>query len=266
MMLDLMLLASRAVGQEASQCRSCRPSSTSLDRDVVVGGVLLTNCRPERIFWNWKNIGKMAGMTDSKNVTEHWSASSRAEKKVRKGGPSAANEAFLLPTIVKWTWECSSEVQMATTALPARHLSTTKGSCFRTCIASVSRAQLLPRRSRALLQSRQSSSSSSANVIDGAAKANYVTTPIFYVNADPHIGHLHSIVLADVLSRWAQARNRGWSSPPHAEAPTTRAIMCTGTDEHGIKIQKVAEASNVEPLALCDRVSGRFKVRLGDCT
>jgi len=91
-------------------------------------------------------------------------------------------------------------------------------------------------------------------------KPFYVTTPIFYVNAEPHIGHLHSSVMADVLRRYAELRYRGWSTYgtiPNDE--TTRALMTTGTDEHGLKIQRVAETMGVEPRALCDRVSQRFE-------
>ncbi|GAA5941851.1 methionine--tRNA ligase MSM1 [Sporobolomyces koalae] len=76
----------------------------------------------------------------------------------------------------------------------------------------------------------------------------FATTPIFYVNADPHIGHLHSTLLADVYTRWNALAH-----------PETRAVMCTGTDEHGLKIQRVAESQQVEPQALCDRVSERFR-------
>ncbi|BGP54040.1 hypothetical protein JCM8202_003039 [Rhodotorula sphaerocarpa] len=81
-----------------------------------------------------------------------------------------------------------------------------------------------------------------------ATKGFYATTPIFYVNADPHIGHLHSTLLADVYTRYAKLRN-----------PDQTAVMCTGTDEHGLKIQRVAEAKGITPNALCDSVSERFK-------
>jgi hypothetical protein len=83
-----------------------------------------------------------------------------------------------------------------------------------------------------------------------ADKSFFATTPIFYVNADPHIGHLHSTLLADVYTRHARLRD-----------PATPAIMCTGTDEHGLKIQRVAEAKGIPPKELCDNVSERFKVR-----
>ncbi|GAA5989184.1 hypothetical protein JCM10908_001196 [Rhodotorula pacifica] len=79
-------------------------------------------------------------------------------------------------------------------------------------------------------------------------KSWYATTPIFYVNADPHIGHLHSTLLADAYTRYARLRN-----------PNRPAIMSTGTDEHGLKIQRVAEAKGMTPKELCDNVSERFK-------
>ncbi|ORY55326.1 methionyl-tRNA synthetase [Leucosporidium creatinivorum] len=77
----------------------------------------------------------------------------------------------------------------------------------------------------------------------------FVTTPIFYCNADPHIGHLHSTLLADVYGRFSRLRN------PLAPPP----VVCTGTDEHGLKIQRVAEERGMTPQELCDGVSPRFK-------
>ncbi|KAI8911925.1 tRNA synthetases class I (M)-domain-containing protein [Powellomyces hirtus] len=74
----------------------------------------------------------------------------------------------------------------------------------------------------------------------------YITTPIFYVNADPHIGHLYSAVLADTLKRWYDLQ--GYST-----------VFSTGTDEHGQKIQEAALKNNMEPGAFCDRVSENFK-------
>lgn len=54
-------------------------------------------------------------------------------------------------------------------------------------------------------------------------KPFYVTTPIFYVNAAPHVGHLYSMVLADIIKRWELLKGE-------------KAILCTGTDEHGMKV------------------------------
>ncbi|WFC96413.1 methionine--tRNA ligase [Malassezia brasiliensis] len=91
-------------------------------------------------------------------------------------------------------------------------------------------------------------------------KPYYVTTPIFYVNAEPHIGHLHSDVLADVLCRYQTLRTGGWTRNANGVyPPPTHAQFATGTDEHGMKVQRVAESQNVSPRALCDRVSQRFR-------
>lgn len=75
---------------------------------------------------------------------------------------------------------------------------------------------------------------------------HYVTTPIFYVNAKPHIGHLHSMVFADCLHRW----NKFWLRP-------SRAV--TGTDEHGTKVANAAAAAGVPPKLFVDRLSESFK-------
>ncbi|SCZ97632.1 BZ3500_MvSof-1268-A1-R1_Chr4-3g07317 [Microbotryum saponariae] len=83
-------------------------------------------------------------------------------------------------------------------------------------------------------------------------KQFFVTTPIYYVNADPHIGHLHSTLLADVLARYNTLRHSTHGNP-------CSSLLCTGTDEHGLKIQRVAEAQRIAPLELCDRVSQTFR-------
>ncbi|CDU26141.1 probable METHIONYL-TRNA SYNTHETASE, mitochondrial [Sporisorium scitamineum] len=99
-------------------------------------------------------------------------------------------------------------------------------------------------------------------------KPYYVTTPIFYVNADPHIGHLYSDVLADVLARYYGYMRSEYPSYDTSGAPVNnidngsarvKPILGTGTDEHGLKVQKVAEAAKEDPRSLCDRISQRFK-------
>lgn len=96
-------------------------------------------------------------------------------------------------------------------------------------------------------------------------KPYYLTTPIYYVNADPHIGHLYTSVLSDVLVRWSALRHQGRSpAGPLGPAPEQDGpLFCTGTDEHGLKIQKAAEDLGVLPSTLCDQVSTRFR-DLGD--
>ena len=74
----------------------------------------------------------------------------------------------------------------------------------------------------------------------------YITTPIFYANAEPHIGHTYTLIVADMLARFWRARGRD-------------VFVTTGTDEHGDKIQQAAAAAGVTPKAHADRVSGIFR-------
>ncbi|GAA5900630.1 methionine--tRNA ligase MSM1 [Sporobolomyces salmoneus] len=114
-------------------------------------------------------------------------------------------------------------------------------ACQRPQLLRICRTSVSPPFKRLKLVRCESTSSSQP-------KPFYCTTPIFYVNADPHIGHLHSTLLADVYTRWNRLRE-----------PQRGAVMCTGTDEHGLKIQRVAEAKGVSPKELCDGVSERFR-------
>ncbi len=74
----------------------------------------------------------------------------------------------------------------------------------------------------------------------------YVTTPIYYVNDKPHIGHAYCTVLADVAQRWQRLLGR-------------EAYFLTGTDEHGQKVQEAAEMRGISPQAHCDELHLAFK-------
>lgn len=74
----------------------------------------------------------------------------------------------------------------------------------------------------------------------------YITTPIYYVNDIPHIGHAYTTIAADVVARYR--RMDGYD-----------VFFLTGTDEHGQKIEKTARSLGEEPKALADRVVVRFK-------
>ena len=74
----------------------------------------------------------------------------------------------------------------------------------------------------------------------------YVTTPIYYVNDRPHIGHAYTTVLADVLARFHRSVG-------------DRTFFLTGTDEHGQKVQNAAEKNGVPPLQHCDETVIRFQ-------
>jgi methionyl-tRNA synthetase (EC 6.1.1.10) len=74
----------------------------------------------------------------------------------------------------------------------------------------------------------------------------YITTPIYYVNDVPHVGHAYTNIAADTLARFY--RLRGYN-----------VFFLTGTDEHGLKIQKSAEEKALSPKELADRNSENFK-------
>ncbi|XP_038555303.1 methionine--tRNA ligase, mitochondrial [Micropterus salmoides] len=84
-------------------------------------------------------------------------------------------------------------------------------------------------------------------------RSYFITTPIFYVNASPHLGHLYSAVIADCLHRYKLLQ--GFNSK-----------FATGTDEHGLKIQQAAEAAGKDPLTFCTDVSERFKHLFSSCS
>ena len=74
----------------------------------------------------------------------------------------------------------------------------------------------------------------------------YITTPIYYPSGDPHMGHAYSSILADVFARFMRNNN-------------SKVFFLTGTDEHGLKIQKAAERNGLDPLDFCDKISKNFK-------
>jgi methionyl-tRNA synthetase len=78
------------------------------------------------------------------------------------------------------------------------------------------------------------------------SKPYYITTPIYYVNASPHIGHAYTTIVADVLARWARMAGR-------------ETFFVTGTDEHGDKIAEAAQKAGISPKQYADGISGQFR-------
>ena len=74
----------------------------------------------------------------------------------------------------------------------------------------------------------------------------YVTTPIYYPNGIPHIGHAYTTVAADIVNRWHKLKGE-------------ETYFLTGTDEHGKKIEEAAQAQNMEPKAFVDTLIPDFK-------
>lgn len=76
----------------------------------------------------------------------------------------------------------------------------------------------------------------------------YLTTPLYYVNAKPHIGHSYTNIAADVLARYNRQR-----------LGKENVLFLTGTDEHGQKIAKAAQSAGMEPQAFTDKISLTFR-------
>ncbi|MCK8783732.1 methionine--tRNA ligase [Roseomonas sp. NAR14] len=80
----------------------------------------------------------------------------------------------------------------------------------------------------------------------GARPRTYLTTPIYYVNDRPHIGHAYTSLATDVLARWRRLDGH-------------EVFFLTGTDEHGQKVEKAAADAGMDPQAFTDRVSQHFR-------
>mgnify|MGYP001595732035 CR=1 FL=1 len=74
----------------------------------------------------------------------------------------------------------------------------------------------------------------------------YITTPIYYVNDVPHIGHAYTTIAADVLARYWRLRGR-------------EVFFLTGLDEHGQKVQQAAAKAGIDPQAHCDKLAPQFQ-------
>ena len=74
----------------------------------------------------------------------------------------------------------------------------------------------------------------------------YITTPIYYPSAKPHMGHAYSSIIADFFARFKKIDG-------------FNVYFLTGTDEHGLKIQRAAEKKGVKPLQFCDEISETFR-------
>ncbi|MCA1623010.1 MAG: methionine--tRNA ligase [Acidobacteria bacterium] len=83
------------------------------------------------------------------------------------------------------------------------------------------------------------------------SKTFYITTPIYYANSLPHLGHLYTTTVADIIAK--HKRQRGFDT-----------FFLTGTDEHGVNIQRVAQKENKSPREYVDFISGEMKKKFAD--
>ena len=77
-------------------------------------------------------------------------------------------------------------------------------------------------------------------------KKFYITTPIYYPSGKPHMGHAYSSIIADVIARFKKSEGNV-------------VYFLTGTDQHGLKIQREAKKNNKNPKNFCDDLSLTFK-------
>jgi methionyl-tRNA synthetase len=77
------------------------------------------------------------------------------------------------------------------------------------------------------------------------AQKFYITTPIYYVNDKPHIGHAYTTVAADILARWHRQKGE-------------RVFFLTGTDEHGVKVAQAAQSTGKSAQEFCDGKAAEF--------
>src|SRR4030042_1498823 len=77
---------------------------------------------------------------------------------------------------------------------------------------------------------------------DQRAKRFYLTTPIYYVNARPHLGTAYTTIIADIIARFMRMQGH-------------EVLLVTGSDENSQKIVEAAQAAGKEPLAFCDEMA-----------
>ncbi len=80
--------------------------------------------------------------------------------------------------------------------------------------------------------------------VDGPRRF-YVTTPIYYVTAEPHLGHAYTTIIGDALTRWHRLLGED-------------VKYLTGTDEHGLKVQQAAEAAGLDPRTFVDGIAPKY--------
>src|SRR5437879_13848864 len=74
----------------------------------------------------------------------------------------------------------------------------------------------------------------------------YLTTPIYYVNARPHVGHTYTTIVADTIARYKRMRG-------------CDVVFLTGTDEHGQKVERSAKAAGLAPQEFVDRIAAEYR-------
>jgi methionyl-tRNA synthetase len=182
-------------------------------------------------------------------------------------GPGSAAATAATALLSRTSFSVSSEFARRTlTTLPASV--NAPRAAWECCSAPAYCSASTWGRARRLSTLPSSSSSLPSSPSPSPSKPFLITTPIYYVNSAPHLGHLYTSVLADATARYHSVRARearlaaGASSPGAGlpPPPPPSVLFSTGTDEHGQKVADAARAAGApDPLPFCDSVSSTFR-------
>jgi methionine--tRNA ligase len=132
----------------------------------------------------------------------------------------------------------------------ARRATTVAGRTRTTAVTTTATAATAPATRGCVARAATTRATTRGRGCAVAARASegptFVTTPIYYVNDQPHIGHVYTSTVADAYARYRRARGED-------------VFFLTGTDEHGLKVEQSAEKRGIEPQALADENSQKFR-------
>ena len=185
--------------------------------------------------------------TDTGHTTTKQRASHRAIVMLAKLQPAGACAArrFLAPQLSLQTRRAGSST--INNGAVASSSSSSSSSPSRRVVATVTRGTNHNHNAQRCAHVVASASAApSPTTVNGTGEKCFVTTPIYYVNDRPHIGHVYTSTVADVYARFQRSRDRD-------------VFFLTGTDEHGQKVEQSAETRGVSPQDLADENSASFR-------
>jgi methionyl-tRNA synthetase len=172
----------------------------------------------------------------------------RVVKKSRKASKKAAKKAVkktAKKAVKKTEKKSAAKAAKKSSKAPSKKPAVKKAVATPKAPTAIDRTSSAERKRAAPPRAKAPSAAAPAPV-RSRGKVFYVTTPIFYPNGIPHIGHAYTAMVTDAIARFQ--RLDGFD-----------VRFLTGTDEHGLKMQQTAVAEGLTPLALADRNSARFR-------
>ncbi|MBR1196458.1 methionine--tRNA ligase [Bradyrhizobium sp. AUGA SZCCT0240] len=176
-------------------------------------------------------------------TTKKASAKKRVVKKSRKASKKAAKKT--VKKSVKTAKKAVKKSSKTPSKKPAKKSAAKKSVAVPKTPSAVDRTSSAEKKPAAAPRAKAPAAAAPAPAAP-RDKVFYVTTPIFYPNGIPHIGHAYTAMVTDAIARFQ--RLDGFD-----------VRFLTGTDEHGLKMQQTAVAEGLTPLALADRNSARFR-------